>query len=182
MKRPSFWQGVAAAAVLTVASGILPIVLNPFLGGADAVKALVAALALGYLLFLLRGSRVRTGRVTVLLAWIGLTGAAWWLAPAPSLFALVQILLLWIVRSLYFHRRLLPALADGGLLVVGAFVANQAGSLLLAVWVFFLLQALFALIPRGASRPPLRHVHTGNDAFETARGRAEAALHQLMGR
>lgn len=186
MRRPGFWSAVAAAALLWATSIVLPLVLYPLLGPAAAIKVMVSALGLGYLIFLLRKSRVRVGRVTACLLWFAASAASWWLAPSFGLYLVTHVCLLWLLRSLYFHRSLLAALADGALCVAATAGAHatlmNTGSPSMAVWVFFLLQALFVAIPDRRRSAAACGKRQPDDAFDDARRRAEAALQQLMAR
>lgn len=188
MNRLGFWQGVAAAAVLAVAGGGVTALLLPILGAAGMARLLVPALSLAYLLFLLPKSRVRSGRLTVFAAWAVVSVAAWWLVASFALYLFLHVGFLWLARSLYFHRGIFASLADGALAAGGSLAAlltlQQTGSVLLSIWAFFLLQALFAVIPerlRSGGREQSESPAT-TDSFEDARRRAEAALHELMAR
>ena len=94
--------------------------------------------------------------------------------------------MLWLVRSLYFHRGVFAAFLDAGLCVFATVAAlgvlHRTGSPLLSVWVFFLCQAAFVAIPHwtGAKRPAKEAATS--DAFADAKRRAEAALNQLVTR
>ena len=86
------------------------------------------------------------------------------------------------------YSGVLPALLDFALgaasLAVTAWAARHSGSLLLATWCFFLVQALFVAIPpaiRGRQPAALAAV-AHNENFERARRQAEAALQQLFNR
>ena len=79
-------------------------------------------------------------------------GAATWLAGVPLVgYVLIHVGLLWLVRSLYFYSGVLPALLDLGLSALGlafaVWAAGRSGSPLLALWCFFLVQALHVCIP-----------------------------------
>lgn len=188
MTRPGFFEGVLAAAILAAAAGFAGFVLEPLMGLAALARLLVPALAFAYLLYLLKRSRERTGRLTVLAGWATLTVATAWLSP-PLLFLLaIHAGALWLVRSLYFYSGVLPALTDLALSAAAtaltAWAAMQSGSLALTTWCFFLVQALFVAIP-----PAVRAREAGtaaaapqNENFTRARRQAEAALQQLFTR
>jgi hypothetical protein len=102
--------------------------------------------------------------------------------------------MVWIIRVLYFSNGVLPALLDLGLsalaLAAGVWAAGQTGSVLLAVWSFFLVQALFGSIPRSLTTQALtgrateRGTRPGADEepFERAHRNAEAAVRRLSAR
>jgi hypothetical protein len=59
---------------------------------------------------------------------------------------------------------------------------TRSGSVFLATWCFFLVQSLFVTIPTSVRRSPDAATDTplGNDNFEQARRRADAAVRQLI--
>ncbi|MCC7413302.1 MAG: hypothetical protein IT495_16930 [Gammaproteobacteria bacterium] len=183
MTRPGFIEGVAVALIASLAGGVLYFVL-PVAPGTGALRLLITAIALGYLLYLLRRSRKRIGRVTTLAAWALAALALWWLVPSLALYALAHLGLLWLVRSLYFYASALSSLADLGLTALGfaaaVWAAVQTHSVVLAIWCLFLVQALCAAIPahwntRGSGV-------TGSaapDRFEHAHRAAEDAVRRL---
>jgi RES domain-containing protein len=116
---------------------------------------LISILALGYLIYLLKRSNERTGRVVMVALWLIATLACLLLDTSLLGFLLVQAALIWVVRSLYVHASVLPALLDLGLvaiaLVASAWAILQTDSVITAIWCFFLTQSLFVLIPGFAS-------------------------------
>jgi uncharacterized membrane protein required for colicin V production len=56
MKRPTFFHGVAIAAVFAFAASVVIAALLPFAGTGFIVRLLIPALGLAYLLYLLRRS------------------------------------------------------------------------------------------------------------------------------
>lgn len=188
MKRPGFFQGVLVAAVLAFAAGVAGTVLAPLIGLPAVVRLLIPALALAYLLYLFSRSGERTGRITALGAWAALAIASAWLAPPLPLYFAIHAGAIWLLRCLYFYTGVLAALLDLGLsaagLAVTAWAALHSGSLFLATWCFFLVQALFVAVPPAVPgrRPAAVTAATHNDRFERARRQAEAALQQLFTR
>jgi hypothetical protein len=180
MSRPSFIEGVLVALALSAVGGIAAAALPTLFGAAIGSRLLVAALAAVYIGYLLRRSREKTGRMVVPCLWLTATVAGWALLPVTG-FALLQVCLVWLIRALYFHGGVLAALADLGLSVfalAAAVWALGSGSWPLALWSFFLVQALFPWIP---SLTPGAYPDspTDNDCFEEARVLAEAALKRL---
>jgi hypothetical protein len=92
---------------------------------------------------------------------------------------------IWLVRSLYFYSGLFPAMLDLALSVLGiaAFVwaISRTGSVFLATWTFFLVQAVFTAIPRTVRRSASAAM-PDNAAFDRARKQADAALAELARR
>lgn len=186
MTRPTFFHGVIVAAVLGFFASAVVAALLPFVGTGAVLRLTIPGLGLAYLWFLFSRSRERVGRVTTFACWSTLAVAAWWFAPPLPLYLLIHVAAVWLVRSLYFYSGVLPALMDLGLnaLSVSAAVwaATRSGSVFLATWCFFLVQALFVAIPPSVRRPRQdRRAATAGDAtFENARRRADQALHQLF--
>ncbi|MGH8167455.1 MAG: hypothetical protein ACREQ1_09455, partial [Woeseiaceae bacterium] len=150
-----------------------------------ALRLVIPAMGLAYLICLLRLSDGSTGRITTLTAWCAISVAMWFLAPPFPVYVLMHSGMLWLVRSLYFHSGVLPALLDLGLSALSVSAAtwavSRSGSVFLASWCFFLVQALFVFIPRRVPAPgPGDGLANDDDAFERARRRADAALKQLV--
>ena len=186
MKRPSFFHGVIVAALLGFFASAVLAALTPFVGLNAVVRLMIPALALAYLLYLFSRSNERAGRVTTLVLWSVLSLAAWWMSPPLILYFLIQVGAVWLVRSLYFYSGVLPALMDLGLntlsIAATAWAISRTGSVFLATWCFFLVQALFVAIPSALRRKSDagKEDHIINDDFERARKRADAALRQLI--
>jgi hypothetical protein len=185
MRAPGFLQGVGIALLASLLGEVMFVALAPLLGSVTALHLVIAGASFSYLLYLLRCSGVRLGRVTTLLGWLSITVATAWMGPPLILYVLVHVAMIWLVRSLYFYSSLLPALADLGLNLVAVaavvWATAQSGSLLLALWCFFLLQALFVFIPRNGNRPSSAPagVVREEERFEQARAAAQAALRKL---
>jgi hypothetical protein len=184
----SFGGGVLVAFVLGIAGSVGFGALSAVLGTVVALKAVIAGLGLAYVLWLFSRSRERVGRVTLLAVWGVAAAASWAFVPTLALYFAVHVGLLWLVRSLYFYSGVLPAVMDLGLSAfsagVAVWAAGRSGSPFIAIWCFFLVQALAAAIPprirgraeaRSAARPE-------SDAFERARRMAEAAVGRLAAR
>lgn len=186
MKRPGFFQGVLVAAALGIAASIVAAALAPLIGLHAVVRLLIPTLGLAYVLYLFSRSAERTGRITAIGTWLTIAAMSWWLAPPLPLYLAIHAGAVWLLRSLYFYSGVMPSLLDLGLsafaVAVTAWAATHSGSLFLATWSFFLVQALFVAIPpvirgrRDAQRPAAVH----NEKFETARRQADAALRQLF--
>lgn len=186
MKRPTFFRGVVLAAMIAVAVSIAFAAMTPWLGFLAVARLVIPAAALAYLVYLLRSSRESTGRMTVLTLWSALAAIAWWIAPPLPLYVLIHVGAVWLVRSLYFYAGVVPALIDLALsaFAVGAFIwaAAHTGSVFLAAWCFFLVQALFVAIPATIDRREAKSTGEAlnDEAFERARRQADHALRQLL--
>ena len=147
---------------------------------------MIPALGLAYLLYLFSRSEDRVGRVTTLSLWSALAAVTWWVAPPLPMYLLIHVGAVWLVRSLYFYSGVLPALMDLGLstLSISATVwaITRSGSVFLATWCFFLVQALFVAIPPTVNRErkATRNTALESENFENARRQADQALRQLF--
>ncbi len=186
MKRPSFFHGVIVAAVFAFFASAIIAALTPFVGFFSVIRLVIPALGLAYLLYLFSRSKERVGRVTTLSLWSALAAITWWVAPPLPLYLLIHVGAMWLVRSLYFYSGVLPALMDLGLSALSISAAvwalSQSGSVFLATWCFFLVQALFVAIPPSVKRKHrgVKNTAVENEPFERARRQADKALTQLF--
>ena len=155
MKAPGMLEGITLAIGASVAGGVLAALLPILFSEYASTQILIAGLGLGYLIYLLKRSNERTGRVVMIAFWLVASLTCMLLEPSLLSTLLVQAALIWIVRSLYFQASVLPALLDLGLVAFGllasAWAILQTGSVITAIWCFFLTQSLFVLIPGFAS-------------------------------
>ncbi len=151
MKAPGLFEGIVVAIGASIGGGILTALLPVVSPEYTAVRILLSALAIGYLLYLMKRSNERTGRIVMVALWLIATLGSLLAGTSLLYFALIQVAAVWITRSLYFHASVLPALLDLGLvcfgLVASAWAIFQTGSVMTAIWCFFLTQSLFVLIP-----------------------------------
>jgi len=186
MKRPSFIHGVIVAAVLGFFASAVVATLTPFVGLGSVIRLVIPGLGLAYLLFLFSRSEERVGRVTTISLWSALAAVSWWIAPPLPLYLLIHVAAVWLVRSLYFYSGVLPALMDLGLgalsISASVWAITRSGSVFLATWCFFLVQALFVTIPPAVKHKTdsQRSKSPDNDNFERARRQADAALRTLF--
>lgn len=147
MKTPTFIEGALVGLVAAVGASIAHLTLTLALPGSQALATLIIGLGIAYCLYLLGRSRERAGRLVMVTLWGAITALAWGLSPGPWTQILVQCGMVWLVRSLYHQPTALAALLDGALIAAGlaasGWAAVHTGSLLLAVWCLFLVQALF---------------------------------------
>ncbi len=188
MKSRSFSGGIAIALLFAFISSVLLLVLSPGLSGAAVIRILVPILAFAYLTYLNRLRDNKTGQVTSLLLWCIFSLTLWLLSPALAIYVFLHTIALWLIRSSYFHRRLITVALDLGLslfaLAVAYWALVYAGSIFLSVWCFFLVQAGFVSI--SARRNSIAESHkseiTGTNGFDSARRKAEHALQLLATR
>jgi hypothetical protein len=188
MKRPSFIHGVIIAAVLGFFASAVVATLTPFVGLGAVLRLVIPALAFAYLLYLFSRSDERVGRVAALTLWSALAVGLWWIAPPLPLYLLAHVAAVWLLRSLYFYSGVMPALMDLGISALSVtatvWAISRSGSVFLATWCFFLVQALFVTIPPAIKRRRQRqkNVATDNENFEHAKRNADRALRQLFTR
>lgn len=185
MSRPGFLHGVLVAACLAFFASAVFAALLPFVGFNAVVRLVIPAVSFAYLLYLLNRSDETLGRITTLSLWLVLAVSSWWIAPPLVLYLLLHVAAIWLVRSLYFYSGMLPAVMD---LALSAFsvssmvwAVSRSGSVFLATWCFFLVQALFVAIPyrlRGRHADPA----VTADRFSKSRRQADDALKQLYSR
>jgi len=183
MSRPSFFEGVAVALAAGLAGAVAYTALAWALPAAPVTRVVIAGLGLAYVLYLLARSGERVGRITTLGAWLAAASLLWLLGLPLVLYLIAHLGVLWLVRSIYFHAGVLPALADLGLtgagLAAGTWAAIETGSVFLVIWSFFLVQALFVVLPRGPGMQPARAGADAEDPFDRAHRAAQAALRRL---
>jgi hypothetical protein len=183
MSRPSFLEGALVALAASVGAAVVYSALRLLLPTSQALTLVLAALGLGYLLYLLARSREPAGRVLLVLVWLVATGAAQTLVPGPVAQAAAQLGLIWAGRVWCFQRTPLAALLDLGLILTGSLAALWAivhtGSLFLAVWSLMLIQGLFTAIPARPRHAPDLGPLAEPDPFDLARRAGETALGQI---
>lgn len=186
MNRPTFFHGVIVAAVLGFFASAVVATLTPFVGLGAVLRLVIPALGLAYLLFLFSRSKEKVGRVTTLALWGAVTAVTWWIAPPLPFYLLVHVSAIWLVRSLYFYSGVMPALMDLGISALSVtttvWAISRSGSVFLATWCFFLVQALFVAIPPTLTRSQKSQRNTSieNEDFDHARRQADQALRQLF--
>lgn len=183
--RPRFFHGVIAAALLALAATALVVVLTPFVGLGSVIRLAAPLLGLAYLLYLLRSTSARTGRIVTMSAWSACAALAWWFAPSLPFYLLLHAGAIWLIRSLYAYSSVVPALIDLALSALAvlafAWAFMRTGSVFLATWCYFLVQALWTFVPRKLRGPRAIASKTADHTgFERARRQADAALHQLF--
>src|SRR5690606_21037845 len=146
MKQLTFFNGLCMAILLTVAGAAVFTVTAPLLGPGLAMRALVLLLGGAYRLWVLHVTRVDCGISLMVVAWLLVTGLLLLFNPPISLWLGAQTVLIWLIRCAARYDRLWPPLLDAGLnllaLCCGISAFWHTGSMAMAIWCFFLLQAL----------------------------------------
>jgi hypothetical protein len=182
-KRPSIGQSILFGLGLSLGGAALLAAVAPFAGYGTALRGVIALLGLAYVLYLVGKSGERVGRMTTIVAWLA-AAVVVWLAGLPLVaYVLVHVGLVWLARSLYYYSGVLPALADLGLTLLGCafavWAAQRSGAAWLALWCFFLAQALFVLIPQSLAGRASEPADAADLSFNRAHRAAEAAVRRL---
>ena len=184
MKRPTFLEGAGVALVTSALGGIAFRSLATLFTAGTVARLLIAGIGLLYILYLLRRSSETVGRIAVVSLWLVGTVGVWTLGLSLPLYLAAYLGFIWLVRSLYFHSSLFPAIADLALVAFGVIGAGWAwletGSLFVSLWCFFLVQALFVAIPGSVGRQSAA-MNSGHraDRFQYAYRAAETAIGRL---
>ncbi len=186
MKRPSLLEGLAFALGASLGASILFTVLGAVVPFEALLRLLIAVCGFAYVVYLVLRSRERVGRVVVLALWSTFAAVCWWLSLPLVLYLLAHLGFVWLVRSLYHHGSVLPALADLGLLAFGfaasLWAHSHTASVFLSVWCFFLVQAVFVLVPPAHERKRRARdvLDQDQEQFERAYRNAESALKETL--
>jgi len=192
MKRPEFSEGVIVAILVSLTATVAFTVLSSFFPTRWLLQAMIAGVSLSYVFYLLIRSQEKTGRITVIAVWGVVTVLTWLFSPSTMITLFVHVGLIWLVRALYYYTSLIVALVDLGLTLFGIAAAiwtlMYTHSLFLSVWCFFLIQALFVVLPtdlspglfKSRNKDPLRkEISPQDDVFEQAYLSAKSALRQI---
>jgi hypothetical protein len=186
MTRPGFWREAGVALALSMVGAIAFHATAVLIGSSLALRLVIAAIGLVYAVLLLRGLRARSGRLIVIAAWLALDIALFVLQPPLLLWLLAQTFAIWLLRCWCCYGSVIAALADGalGLFALAAAMVGAAHSrsVFLALWSFFLVQALFVLIPETLRPRITAALPDDEDRFDQAHRSAEAALRRLTAR
>ncbi len=186
MKRHiTFIEGAGMALLISITGAILFTALASLFSGGLVFRILASALAFAYIAYLLVRSREKTGRISVVFFWAVLMFLNLAMVNSILLFLSLHIAAIWLVRSLYYYNSLFSSLTDlllTAFSLIAAIIAwNMTQSLLLGLWCFFLLQALFIYIPARFARSNREEnvVATTDDTFEHAYQSAQLSLHKI---
>ena len=183
MKRPTFIQGIVIAFVLALIAAAAFSTLKLIYASSFILKLLITCFGAFYVIYLLARSAEKTGRLTMPALWLVGAVCAWIFLPGLTLFLLAHVGMIWLIRSLYFHSSILPALLDLGLcalaVVAAIAIALHSHSVFLSVWSFFLVQALFVAIPPIIRSKRDEQTDTMDQRFKRALRTADAAVRRI---
>ena len=180
---PTLIRGVFVALVLSLVGGATFAGLSHLTDPASALRLVIALLAGSYVFWLISQSNARIGRLTTIVGWTAAAAVLGFSSVALPLYLLVHVALIWLIRSLYFHSGVLPALLDLVLSALGlaaaVWAAEQSNSVFLAAWCFFLAQSFFVVIPRTLKDRSTEPPDEVDQPFQRAQRTAEAALRRI---
>ena len=182
MNKSTFLREVAVAIALSCAGSVLYISLSQIVSPITGLKCIIGIVSLCYSGYLLARCPAMPGRVTVAVAWFLVAAACWFGNLTLGSFLLIQVGMIWVIRSVFYHRSPVGALLD--LLLNGLSVAASAWSmvhsesLFMSLWSFFLVQALFVAIP-ARFKPLAKGNRQPDRQFQRAHQAAQAAIAKL---
>ena len=185
MKGPGILKGIVIAIVASLAAGFLTRILPLMFSGFTSSSLIILTLSLGYLVFLLKHADTKRGRVVLMALWILLSLGGLFFGISLIGLIVLQLAIIWVLRSLYFHASIFAAVLDLILIIMaagaGVWTVLQTGSLMAAVWSFFLCQSLFGSIPEFSNKqnPQTQTSRGKNDRFQSAHRIAQAAVRKL---
>lgn len=188
MKKPTFFEGVSIALLSGISAMILFAVLSLFLLSGELIRITVALFSFLYILYLFSRSNQRLGRMTVLFVWFVATATALFFSDSLLIHFAIQLIMVSLVRSLYFYDSLFSALTDMVLsvtsVIISIFVWDKTGNLLLTFWCLFLVQALFVYIPKNffQNKNQNSEKELPDEKFENAYRIANSAVAKLLNR
>lgn len=186
MKRPGTIHGIVAALVLALGASMIHTALGLVLAPSTVLPLLITALAGAYVVYLLGRSGERSGRLAVFVLWVGSAAAGLAFGASVTTLLLAHVVGIWVIRALYFHGSVLTALVDLALSALGLsaalWAAAHSASVFLTVWCFFLVQALFVVIPESFGPSTGASPDDGGDRFQRAYAAAERAVHRIAAR
>jgi len=189
MQRPTLLAGIVVASVVSLAVSPAVLFLSLLLGPVMAGKALVGVMAYAYIVYVLAQSGRRVGRTTLAVLSLLALLASVMLAARWTTVLVVAVALIWGTRASTSSRSPVAWLLHGGLCLLGLSAAlwayKHSGSIVLAVWSFLLLQALWVYVPARLARQPVEESVAGGqeeDGFVRAHQAAQKALDRLRTR
>jgi hypothetical protein len=185
MKTTGIINGIVFAILVSLTAGVANVLLTGLVTKITLFNLLLNATTLAYLIYLLTHSSARAGRVAAISVW-AVASLVCWLLEVPLIDQVyIQVGIIWLVRSLYFHASIFAAMLDFGVISVGlaasAWAMVNTGSLAIAVWSFYLTQSLFCSIPDFArtESSDVNAPQSGSASFQSAHRVALDAVRKL---
>lgn len=143
-------EGIVVALIASFIGSVGYFALSSVLSNSFSIRFLISGLSGFYILYLLARTNERVGRVSTLLLFSAISMGLWLFWPSITLFIWANLLMIWLIRSLYFYTSLFSSIADlflqGFSLTTALWAFAHTQSLFIGIWCFFLIQALFVLI------------------------------------
>lgn len=187
MKRPTILAGIAFAFVVAVFAMPAWWGLRMALPAALAFRIVALSGYLAYCAYLLRTAKTRVGALSLAVAnlVIGM-GLAFLPMTTPTVVVALAILVV-LTRSLLFQRSLVAMALDGvtsltGLMFAG-YLFSETGSVVAALWSYFLVQSVFVVIPPHFPKESglfPQDKAEAVDSFIHGHRQAEAALERIV--
>ncbi len=185
MKRPSLLQNIGLAVVLTIVAATAGILSFGMLSSTVSSKLIIILVTSIYLVRLVSRSQLRAGKFILSLVCPALLiGGGLFFEQSGSLVVMAAIMI-WMVRSFLYYSSIVASCADLVLclmsLVGFAMGFHSSHGIGVAVWSFFLIQSLHALIPErfgetGYAAEEDQSVHRFDRAYRSA----EQAIQQIV--
>ncbi len=187
MQRPTLLEGICVALVASLTIGPLIAVLHLGFSAVMAWKGALVVVAYTYIVYLLARRGKMPGRTVLALLSLLICLACLVLEVRWPTLALVAMALVAGIRAYAYSQSLVPGLLHAGLCLLGLGAAlwtyAHSSSLALASWSFFLVQAIFALLPTRLGQQPHQESHAPGsqevDDFVVAHQAAQKALSRL---
>lgn len=186
MKTATFFEGVFVALVLSFISSVVLFTLSSIFPINILIRIIITGITFAYILYLLSRSKERIGRIVVIIVWFISMTALWFSWPPITFFILAHLTAIWLIRSLYYYSSLFSAVGDLALnyfsVAVAFVVAGHTNSMFLTLWCFFLIQALFVMLPKSLKKKTTVKspaCFKSDDEFQHAYRAAEAAVRTL---
>lgn len=182
MRRPRILSGIVLACGLGLLVMLLESLLWWFWVPQSLFRSTLISSQMIYILYLLRVVRPKIGALTLIILNLAAALSLLTLPLSEGWLLLVWALFMSLTRIVLLHRRLIPAGLDFLTALTGvllfAYLFEHGGTLSVAVWGFFVVQAAAGMIPaqlssRHTEEPPM-------DPFQVARRQAKSAIQEIL--
>lgn len=185
MKIDSFPSNVFAGFVLAALSAATFYVLSVLFPGFIALRLVISIVTLLYIGYLMLAINVKAGKLALPVTVIGVMAIAFFAGISLPLYLALHLIVVWLVRVIYLHRPLIACLdffASGVSAVLACLALSHTHSLFIAIWSFFLLQAVMLSVLFYIDGNFYQRRDSGpldNEKFSRALRTAEAAFKRL---
>lgn len=185
MKRPSLLKNIGLAVVLTIVAVTTGILSFAMFSSTVSSKLVIFLVSLLYLVRLVSCSQLRAGKLILNLGCLALLIGGGLLIEQPGNLLMMATVMIWMVRFLLYYSSIFTAFADLVLCLMSlagfALSLNSSHSVAVALWSFFLIQSLHALIPeRFCGSRCAAEEKRSEHRFDRAYQSAEEAVRQMV--